>query len=133
VIEFEGIDNPIKERPVLAESLSASIGVTGLVACGSSVLSRPAIRFQILRCFEGRLLFRKAALLPRKVTGTTGKNRRDRKVPDFIDETGSFTERCNAVAGEMQRDCATLATPWRERCNASGVSGRPPLLSTLTI
>lgn len=73
-----------------------------------------------VRCFVGRLLFRKAALLPRKVTGTTGKNRRDRKAPDFIGEKGSFAERCNAFAGEMRRACATLATPRRERCNASG-------------
>ncbi len=102
VIEFEGIDNPIKERPVLAESLSASIGVTGLVACGSSVLSRSAVRFQMsvdsgVDSYSGRQLC------------CQGNYREYRK------RTGGIEKRLISL-GKMvhsRRD----ATPWRERCD----------------
>ncbi len=96
------IDNPIKERPVLAESLSASIGVTGLVACGSSVLSRSAVRFQMsvdsgVDSYSGRQLC------------CQGNYREYRK------RTGGIEKRLISL-GKMvhsRRD----ATPWRERCD----------------
>jgi hypothetical protein len=74
-----------------------------------------------------------AALLQRITTGNTGEYRRGLEVIVYIGKNGVPAERCNALAGPLQRLGDTDATPRRERCNARGLATALPCPSVSQI